>query len=99
MADVLIDMLMILPVKLECEEHETSKGADSPIDLVHKSVFGPYGHGKKCSSYLTNKMPFFAVRPSEFLIVTMDALPMGAWSVVCDQILRCESRTTTLGLM
>lgn len=57
-----------------------------------------YGYGEECVSYFTNKMPFFTVRPCELLIVTMNALPMGSWPVVCDQILRCESRATTLGL-
>ena len=43
-------------------------------------------------------MPLLGAVPSELFIVAMDTLPMGARSVVCDQILRCESRTTTLGL-
>ena len=29
-------MEMILPVELECEEHEAGKRADSPIDLGHQ---------------------------------------------------------------
>lgn len=56
-------------------------------------------HGERFLSYLANKMPLFGAFPSELLIVTMNTLPMGAWSVVCDQILRRESRATTLGLV
>lgn len=39
LAESLIEMLMILPIKLERKEHETCEGANSPIDLAHKSVF------------------------------------------------------------
>jgi hypothetical protein len=44
-------------------------------------------------------MPLLGAVPSELFIVAMDTLPMVAWSVVCDQVLRSESRATTSGLM
>ena len=91
-------MIMILPIKLKSEEHKAGEGADSPIDLIHMSVSPSYGK-REDASYLANKMPLFRVVPSKLLIVTMNTFPMGTRSVVCDQILRCESRAATLGLM
>lgn len=94
----MVHMIVILPVKLECEKHQAGKGADSPIDLVRKSVSRSCGQ-REDVSYLPNEMSLFRAVPRKLLIVAMNALPMGAWPVVCNQILRSESRTATLGLM